>query len=302
MAASPQLQAVIDGLIPDPDAPVEAPTVEGIVELMEFIYPQADIPGITVSPVDVNGVSCEWLVHEDADPDLRMAYVHGGGYVAGSLNSHRTLCADLSRVTGVAILNIDYRLAPAHAGPAAYDDGMTAYAWMVENGPNGPGAARKGYIGGDSAGGGLALAMLMGARDAGLPAPSAGIMLSPWADMKCSSASFETNAPTDPMVQKGLLDWMATMVVTDGADMEDPRWSPVYGDYAGLPPLFVQAASEETLLGDSEMIARDGASAGVDVTFESVPGVIHVWHALGRDVPEAAAGIDRVGEWRQAHR
>ena len=297
MAASPQLQAAIDGLIPDPDAPIEAPTVEGIVALMDIIYPQAEIPGISVEPVSAGGVPCEWIVHENADPDIRMAYVHGGGYVAGGMNSHRTLCADLSRTAGIAVLDIDYRLAPAHPGPAQFDDGITAYGWMVEYGPNGVGRASKCLVAGDSAGGGLALAMLMGVRDAGLPAASAGVLISPWANMKNDASSFVSNAETDPMVQKGLLDWMADMVVVGEADPEDPRWSPVYGDFAGLPPLLIQVSEIETLYGDSNTIAERADAAGADVTFEAYPDVVHVWHALGRGVPESSAGIDRICDW-----
>ena len=302
MAPSPQMQEVIDMLTPDPDAPVEGPTVDGIRDMMaNVLMRKADFDDVTVTPVDAGGVRAEWLVHDAADPDKRLAYVHGGGYVAGDLDSHRTMCSDLSKTAGVAVLNIEYRLAPEHQGSAPYDDGMAAFNWMLANGPNGPGAPSHCFIGGDSAGGGLALAMMMGARDAGLAAPTAGVLISPWADMTESGASFESNAATDPMVQKGALEWMAGLLLPEGSDLTDPRWSPMHGNYDGLPPMFIHVSAIETLLDDSVVIADRAKAAGVDVTLEVVPDVIHVWHALGRDVPEASAGIDRVGDFIRSH-
>ena len=295
MTASPQMQEVIDMLTPDPDAPVEGPTVQGIRGMMSGVLMRvADFPEVTVAPVSAGGVPCEWLVHKDADPNKRVVYLHGGGYVAGDVNTHRTFCSDLSQTAGVAVLNVDYRLAPDHKAPAQFDDGLTAYKWMLENGPDGAGAPTHCFVAGDSAGGGLALAVIMGARDAGLPVPTAGVLISPWADMHMAGASFESNSPTDPMVQKGALEWMASLTLAEGADLDDARWSPMRGSYDGLPPLFVHVSSIETLLDDSTEIAARAQAAGVDVIIEQVPDVVHVWHALGREVPEASAGIDRV--------
>jgi acetyl esterase/lipase len=298
MAASAQLQEIIDMLTPDPDAPVEAPTVQGIRDLMSNILLRpAVFDDVTVTPVSAAGVPAEWLVHKDADPDKRLAYVHGGGYVAGDIDGYRTFASDLSKTAGVAVLNIDYRLAPEHTGSAAFDDGLAAYGWMLENGPQGPGAPTHCFIGGDSAGGGLALATMMGARDAGLALPTAGILLSPWADMQASGASFQSNAPTDPMVQKGALEWMASLLLAEGSDLKDPRWSPLYGNYDGLPPLLIQVSELETLLDDALGVAERAQAAGVDVVCEAYPDVVHVWQTLGRDIPESSKGIDRICDY-----
>jgi monoterpene epsilon-lactone hydrolase len=301
MAASPQMQEIIDQLTPDPDAPVEAPSVQGIRDMMaNVLLRPAVFDDVTATPVSAAGVPAEWVVHDDADPDKRLAYVHGGGYIAGDINGYRTFASDLSKTAGVAVLNIDYRLAPEHTGSAPFDDALAAYGWMLQNGPNGTGAPTHCFMGGDSAGGGLALATIMGARDAGLPVPTAGILLSPWADMLASGASFETNASTDPMVQKGALEWMTSLLLAEGSDLKDPRWSPVYGNFEGLPPLLVQVSAIETLLDDANMISERAKAAGVEVIYEAYPDVVHVWQTLGRDIPESSAGIDRICEYIRA--
>ena len=244
---------------------------------------------------------CEWVVAGNADPARRLLYVHGGGYVAGDLNSHRNFCADLSKATGAVILNAAYRLAPEHVSPAAFDDGMAAYGWMLENGPHGAGRPETTFVGGDSAGGGLALALAMGIRDAGLTAPAAAILLSPWADMTCSGTTFETRAATDPMVQRDALTWMAGLVLGEGGDAKDPRISPVFGSYENLPPLLVHVSEDEVLLDDSLHVADSAGRAGVDVTLERWPDTVHVWHVLGNHVPEAVAAIDKIGAFVREH-
>lgn len=302
MAASPQMQEIIDMLTPDPDAPVEAPTVQGIRDMMSGVLLRpAVFDDVTATPVSAAGVPAEWVVHKDADPDKRLAYVHGGGYVAGDIDGYRTFCSHLSQTAGVAVLNIDYRLAPEHTGSAAFDDGLAAYGWMLENGPNGAGAPTHCFMGGDSAGGGLALATMMGARDAGLAVPTAGILLSPWADMLMSGASFQSNAATDPMVQQGALEWMASLFLPGEDNLKDPRWSPLYGNFDGLPPLLIQVSAIETLLDDAKTISERAQSAGVDVIYEAYPDVVHVWQTLGRDIPESSAGIDRICDYIQSH-
>jgi epsilon-lactone hydrolase len=303
MTASPQLQEVINQLLPDPNAPVpDGPTVQGIRDMMSgVLMRQADFDDVSVTVADAAGVPCEWLVHESADPDKRLLYLHGGGYVAGDLDSHRTLCSDISKTAGVAVLNVDYRLAPEASGSASFDDGLAAYGWMLQQGPNGAGAPTHCFIAGDSAGGGLALAVMMGARDAGLPVPTAGVLMSPWVDMLATGKSFETNAATDPMVQKGALEWMASLLLPGGEDPKDPRWSPLYGSFDGLPPMLVHASAIETLLDDATATAKLAGDAGIAVTLETFPDVIHVWHALGREIPEASAGIDRICAYIRSH-
>ncbi|MBI1180285.1 MAG: alpha/beta hydrolase fold domain-containing protein [Alphaproteobacteria bacterium] len=301
MAASPQLQAVIDQLRTNNEAAAAAglaPTVEGVRQMMAESLFTAPVPaGVTVKKVRAVNVPCEWVYAHGADPAKRLLYLHGGGYAAGNLDTHRALCADISVASGLSVLNVDYRLAPEHAGPAQFDDALIAYRWMLDNGPAGEEPAARCFLAGDSAGGGLALATLLGIRDAGLPAPSGAALLSPWTDMTVSGESLRGNAEKDPMVGYGLIAWMAGMVTGEELQPEDPRISPLFGAFEGLPPLLIQVGEEETLLSDSLRVAEKAQAAGVEVTLERWPDVIHVWHALGHDVPEASQGIQRVGEY-----
>ena len=301
MARSAELQVVIDELVAGNEAAAAAglgPSIEGVREMMEGTLYTAPMPdGITVSAVMANGVPCEWVVDADADTSKRLLYVHGGGYAAGNLNTHRTLAAEISKVGGVAVLNVDYRLAPEHLAPAQFDDSMAAYRWMLENGPDGTGGPTHCFVAGDSAGGGLTLAVLMGIRDAGLASPTAAVAMSPWADMTCSGGTFETRAETDPMIQQGTVEWFADLTCGDSFDMKDPRISPMFGGFQGLPPILIQVSEDETLLDDALVCAEKANAAGVDVTLERWPGTIHVWQALGREVPEAADAIDKIGAY-----
>lgn len=305
MTASAALQAVIDQMRINQAAGAESgepPTVEGINQMMLGALAGQEVPdSAAITPVSAGGVSCEWIVDAGADTANRLLYLHGGGYVAGDLETHRILCAHLSKVGGVAILNVDYRLAPQHKCPAALEDALTAYAWMLENGPQGPGAASRSFIAGDSAGGGLTLSTLMGIRDGGLRAPDGAVTLSAWTDVTGSGSSVETRADMDPMISKGLLDWIGALVIPDGGDGRDPQLSPLFGDYSGLPPLLMQVGENEVLLDDTVVSADNARAAGVDVTVERWPDVFHVWHTLGRAVPEAAEAIDHIGAFLKEH-
>lgn len=304
MAASPQLQAVIDTLRAGNEAARESgapPTVEGVREMMAESLFTAPMPeGVNVRKALAVNVHCEWIYAAGADPNKRLLYLHGGGYAAGNLDTHRVMCADISVASGVTVLNVDYRLAPEYPAPAQFDDALLAYRWMLDNGPAGEAAPSHTFVAGDSAGGGLTLAVLQGIRDAGLRAPDAAVMMSPWTDMTCSGDSFRTNAAKDPMVGYGLVKWMGDMV-TAGGDPRDPRISPLFGDFSGLPPMLIQVGEDETLLDDSLLTAEKATAAGVDVTLERWPDVIHVWHALGHGVPEASQGLNRVGEYLRGY-
>jgi acetyl esterase/lipase len=300
MGASAELQDAINKLRAGNEAAAaagQAPTVEGVREMMASSVFTAKPPeGIRTFKARAVTVPCEWVVAPGAATNRRILYLHGGGYAAGSLDTHRALCGDISVASGASVLNVDYRLAPEHAAPAQFDDALLAYRWMLDNGPLGEEEATHAFVAGDSAGGGLALAVLQGIRDKGVRAPDAAVLISPWTDMTISGGSIRANSDKDPMVGYGLISWMAGMVVGDG-NPKDPRVSPLFGDYAGLPPMLIQVGENETLLDDSLRAAEAAKGAGVDVTLESWPDVIHVWHALGHGVPEASRGINRVGEY-----
>lgn len=255
-------------------------------------------PGASATPVDAGGVPCEWVRAPGADPARRMLYLHGGGYVIGNLNTHRDMAAILSQVTGAVSLAVDYRLAPEHRFPAAVDDALTAYRFLLANGPGGPADAEATFVAGDSAGGGLTIATLIAARDAGLPLPAAAVGMSAWTDLTQSAESHQTRADADIRVSKAMLDNMAASYLGD-ADPRHPLASPLFADLHGLPPLLLQVGDAEVLLDDTRVFADRARAAGVEVHDEVWPHMFHVWHHQWAQVPEARQAIERIGAFCQ---
>jgi epsilon-lactone hydrolase len=251
------------------------------------------IDGTIVETVDVDGVPSEWVRPAVVvAPDACVLYLHGGGYVIGSCNTHRALASHLAARAGMPVLVIDYRLGPEHPYPAAVDDALTAYGWLLTRGfePD------RIVVAGDSAGGGLTLATLLALRDRGLPLPALGVPISPWTDLTLSGDSMTSMADRDPMVQRPGLQRMADWYV-GSADATDPLVSPLFGDPTGLPTLLIHVGEVETLRDDAVRFAARAAQAGVDVTLEVWPEMIHVWHVFGPAVPESEAGVTRVAEF-----
>jgi epsilon-lactone hydrolase len=228
---------------------------------------------VTVQPVSANGVKAEWTSTPDADPANAILYLHGGGYVICSLDSHRHLAAEVGRASGARTLAIDYRLAPEHPFPAPIEDTVAAYRYLLDSGikPN------RIALAGDSAGGGLVVGSMLAIREAGLPLPACGWCISPWVDMEALGGSFVDRAETDPTVQKATILMMAGMYLGD-ADPRHPHAAPLYGDLRGLPPLLIQVGSVETLLDDSIALARKAGVADVPVALQIWPEMIHIWH------------------------
>ncbi|MDQ2754246.1 MAG: alpha/beta hydrolase [Actinomycetota bacterium] len=250
---------------------------------------------VTVEAVDVAGVPAERVAAPGVSSDRWLLYLHGGAYIAGSLNSHRALVARLSRTVGCTALNVDYRLAPEHPFPAAVDDALTAFRWLSER--VAPGAIA---VGGDSAGGGLAAALLVAIRDAGIELPAAGVLISPWTDLTMTAGTYATRAEADPMISREPLAADARLYLA-GADPRSPLASPLYADLSGLPPLLLQVGDAECLLDDSVSLAAKARAAGVDCTLEVTPEAIHVWHAFAEFAPEGAAAVDRLAAWLRPH-
>jgi epsilon-lactone hydrolase len=255
--------------------------------------PPAD--DVTASPVEVDGMAAEWVVAAGADAGTVVLYLHGGGYVMGSLATHRKLAGDVSRAAGARVLLLDYRLAPEAPYPAAVDDAVAAYRWLLAGGVEPEAIA----VAGDSAGGGLTVATLLALRDRGLPLPGAGVAISPWADLTLEAASLDGLAERDPVVRGGDLkryrDWYL-----DGTDPRHPGASPAHADLAGLPPLLVHVGEAEVLLDDAVLLAESGRRDGVDVTLEAWPDMVHVWHVFAGRVPESTAAVDRIGAFLRA--
>ncbi len=291
--ASEQLTALIELLRSRRQDYGNSPTIEegrAVFEALASFLGASD--SISTEAVDANGVPSEWVTAPEADSTRAMLYLHGGGYVVGSIASHRELAARLSQATSSRVLVIDYRLAPENPFPAAVDDATAAYRWMLENGFD---SARI-SIAGDSAGGGLTVAALVALRDAGVPRPALGVCISPWVDMEAIGESMTSRVELDPMVgREGLLD-VAKMYL-NGADPRTPLAAPLYADLAGLPPLLVQVGTSETLYDDSTLLAERAKAAGVDVTLESWEEMIHIWHFFAPILPEGQQAIERIGEY-----
>jgi monoterpene epsilon-lactone hydrolase len=250
---------------------------------------------IKAEPVAANGVRSEWTSSPDADPSRVVLYFHGGGYVIGSLDSHRHMVAEIGRAARARTLAIDYRLAPEHPFPAAVDDAMDAYRFLLSRGVQPRGIT----IAGDSAGGGLVVAAMVAIREAGLPQPACGWPISPWVDMEAIGGSMSSKAATDPTVQQaGILD-MAKLYLKD-ANPRSPLAAPIYADLRGLAPLLIQVGAAETLLDDAIRLAQVAGAADVAVDLQVWPEMIHVWHIY---YPELAAGrraIAAGGEFAKA--
>jgi monoterpene epsilon-lactone hydrolase len=228
--ASAELQAVIDQLRANPIDP------QASVEVLRAAFPAADAPqGTTATPVDAGGLPAEWVVADHAAADQRLLYLHGGGYVICSPGTHRDLAGRISQAAGVAVLVLDYRLAPEHPYPAAVHDALAALRWMYDHGPSGAALARATFVAGDSAGGGLTLATLIAARDAGVRLPNAAVAISAWTDLACTGNTMRTRADVDPMVTEAVLSRMMQDYL-QGGDARQPLASPLYADLRGLPP------------------------------------------------------------------
>lgn len=242
-----------------------------------------DLPSdVTVQPVVANGVKAEWTSTPEADANSVILYLHGGGYVICSLDSHRHLVAEIGRAARVRTLAIDYRLAPENPFPAPVEDTVAAYRFLLEGGIK----PERIALAGDSAGGGLVVAALLAIRETGLPLPACGWCISPWVDMEALGQSFTDRSEADPTVQKATIQMMAQWYL-GGADPRHPHAAPLYGDLRGLPPLLIQVGASETLLDDSVALARKAGVADVIVDLQIWPEMIHIWHIY---FPMLAAG------------
>lgn len=247
--------------------------------------------------VSAGGVPSIWATAPGASADKVILHLHSGGYVMGSANGYRSFGANLSAATGARVLLVDYRLAPEHPYPAAPEDALAAYRWVLAQGisPSSMG------ISGDSAGGGLCLVTLQRLRDAGDPLPAAAVALSPWVDFTLSGESMVTNAANDPLVPgPDLLAMLVPMVIGEG-DPKDPGVSPLFGNWAGLPPLLVYAGSIETLRDDGARAVEAAKAAGVDATFIAAEGMVHIWPIFADRLPEARETLAEIGTFLKGH-
>jgi len=240
----------------------------------------------------IDGMPCEWVVAPDADPDLRLLYLHGGGFVSGSGAHYLALAGHISAAAQCAVLLIDYRLAPEHRFPASIDDCICAHEWMIASGPYGPAPATATFIAGDSAGGGLTLATLLALRDRGRPLPTAGITLSACTDLTLASDSIRSE--DDPICSARSMPVFAELYLGE-ADPRNPLASPVFATYTGIPPLLIQVGEHEMLRDDSVRVAAKARSDGVEVKLEVWPGMVHVFQV--RELPESYEAIEHIAQF-----
>ena len=255
---------------------------------------------VSVLEVDAAGVPAEWVRAPGADPDRRVLYLHGGGYVTGSLQSYREFAGRISRVSGCSVLLLDYRLAPEHKFPAAVDDSVAALRWMRTHGPEGGSQASSTFVMGESAGGGLTLAIMLMAREAGENLPNAAVTLSAWTDLAATGESITSRADVDPTLSGWKPGGMASLYL-GGADPKTPLASPLYADLAGLPPLLMQVGGLEILLDDTTRVAKKAEAAGVDVTVEVQPEGFHNFQLSAGLIPEVREAVDRIGAFIKRH-
>ena len=251
---------------------------------------------VTTERVGAGGVPAEWITAPEAQDGRVLLYLHGGGYAFGSMRTHRVMLAHISRAAQARVLGLDYRLAPECPFPAPVEDSLAAYRWLLSNGEN----PKKIVIGGDSAGGGLMVAALVALRYLGEPMPAAGVGISSWTDMEATGESFTTNAEVDPSVNRERIYQIAKLYMA-GKDLRAPLASPIHADLAGLPPLLLQVGSIETLLDDTNELARRARDAGVEVEVDVWDDMPHVWHHFAPILPEARQAIQRIGEFMRKH-
>jgi epsilon-lactone hydrolase len=272
---------------PKPENPTPVMLRERFDKLADFLPAPDDIVS---EPVDAGGVSGEFISAPGVDASRCIYYLHGGGYVIGSVGSHRILTYDLSKASGVRVLSMEYRLAPEHPFPAGLEDAVSGYQWLLDSGIK----PEHVVIAGDSAGGGLAVATLLALRDRGLPLPAAAVCFSPWVDLLGEGDSMTTRADIDPMIQKEGLLWYTGLYMA-GGDPKAPLASPLYADLTGLPPMLIQVGDAETLLDDSTRFTEKLKAADVSVELEIWDNMIHVWQLFAPILSEGREAIDKAG-------
>ncbi len=250
---------------------------------------------VLVRDVTAGGMPAHWLAAPGADAGRVLLFLHGGGYELGSLRSDGELAARLGRASGMRVLFLEYRLAPEHPFPAAIDDVLTAWHWLRTGQDL---SATSLAVAGDSAGGGLATALLVALRDAGQALPAAAVLMSPTVDLTSSGASMTERAKQDPISTPAMLRQFASDYLA-GADPKTPLASPLFASLRGLPPLLVQVGTADLLLSDSERLAAAAAQAGVDVTLQVGEGLPHV-HPIMLGTPEAAEATEQIGKFLRA--
>jgi len=291
------MQNVINMLKQYQESMQEERTVKASRDGLEQMAALVQLPDdVKCEQVDAGGIPAEWVTTPGVEESNVIVYLHGGGWIAGSINSHRYLVSQIARASNTRVLNVDYRLAPEHPFPVGLNDSVTAYKWVLSLGIK----PEHVVIAGDSAGGNLTLTSLLKLRDEGTPLPVAAVCLSPGTDGTLSGESYKTRANLDPFLTPEGVEFMISQYVEE-KERKNPLVSPLFADLHGLPPLLIHVGTAEILHDDATRIAQRAKEAGVDVTLEVFEDMIHVFHAFAAWAPEGQEGIDKIGEFVKNH-
>jgi monoterpene epsilon-lactone hydrolase len=271
----------------------ELPLDEWREIIEEWGQATAEPGGVDYLEVDAGGVPAMWLVPQGAAEDRVVLGLHGGGFVTGSMYTHRKLFAHLAKAIGARALVPDYRRSPEHTHPAPLKNSLATYWWLLDQGIE----ASHIVFTGDSAGGGLVVTTMLLAREQGLPLPTGGMLLSPWLDHKHTGRSWDENRDTDVLLSREFSQRLTDMLLGDSGDAEDPLVSPLYADLAGLPALYIQASRDEGIVDDGRAFAERAKEAGVEVRLDLFPGQQHTFQIGAGRSPEADEAIRRLAEW-----
>ena len=267
-------------------------------ETMEHMANMIKLPeDVELNKVTIEGIDATWLKTPGINNDHVVLYLHGGGYVTGSFNTHKDLVYKLSKESKCRVITIEYGLAPEHPYPKGLNDAATIYKWLISEEKIKP---NKLIIAGDSAGGGLTLVTLLKLRDLGAPLPAAGVCLSPWTDLTFTGESYHDKSISDPGITLDGLMFDARLYIGDN-ESTNPYISPVYADLTGLPPLLIHVGTVEKLFNDSTRIADNAKKAGVDVTLKIWQDMIHVFQAYSVLISEGHESIVEIGNFIQKH-
>ena len=259
------------------------------------VWPVAE--DIALEAVDMGGLPGEWSIAPGSDASRVLIYFHGGGYCSGSIRSHRRMVTEAGRAGALRTLAVGYRLAPEHPFPAALDDALTARRLVRGQGV----PARSIAVGGDSAGGGLSVALLNQLKAAGEELSGCAWLVSPWTDLTMSGATLATRDAVDPLIHRAYLEELAAAYVPAGIDRRDPRFSVLHADLAGLPPTLIQVGSAETLLDDAVRFTAAAGIGGVPVTLEIWPDMIHAWPLWNARLAAGRHALGNAGAFLQRH-
>jgi monoterpene epsilon-lactone hydrolase len=285
--------AAIRAMLAEGERPADLPGRRRRLDALTARY--AMPADVVVAPVDADGVPAEWTITPSADPARVILFLHGGGYVSGSIRSHRHMIAQAGREAGARTLALGYRLAPEHPFPAALGDALTGYRFLLSQGFR----PESIVLAGESAGGGLAIAMLVSLRDSGTPLPACAWCSSPWVDLEMTGATMETKAAVDPLIQAPYLRELAALYL-NGQDPRQPMASPLHADLGGLPPLLIQVGSDETLLDDAIRLAGVAAAANVRTSLQVWPRMIHAWPLFYAQLADGRRSLAEMGAFVRA--